>query len=324
MKAGLIINASAGNFSKIKEKITKLKEIFDEITTGPGIFGKDFLEEAKVVDIKSSNFKDAIRELTVKLSECSDVIVSVGGDGTANFIASTIIDEKINIPIMGIAGGTANVGSLVRFSLDNIKPPSYIETIDCLKVWKGENHVGYAFIDAVFGDTFLGTLNNKLVNLSAKKFLKNGVKMEKKPRTWIGSEIKIMKNKRRIPINMKNIAQIVASPLNHSDFYIGKAITGSLSWAHFLEVDGCVALSNKIIVDSYLDKKVLYETVTVEHILFEENDCIEIDGFAEDVYVILDGNPMCKCDEPIKLKVLKNCIKVFTDPCRRGYPVGWG
>ncbi|OAA22188.1 diacylglycerol kinase family protein [Kosmotoga sp. DU53] len=210
MRAGVIVNTSAGKFEYIRKRISKLKEVFDEIVTGSGRFGGDFLEDVKIVDIVSSDFKSAIRELTIELSKCSDVIVSVGGDGTANFIAATLIDEKLNTPIMGIAGGTANVGPLVRFSLENIEKPSHIDFVDCLKVWKGNEHIGYAFIDVVFGDTFLGTLNGKMVNLSVKDFLESGRKVEIIPCDDIAEELDDFEKRQ------ENFSQLKKSCANYS------------------------------------------------------------------------------------------------------------
>ena len=268
MKAGVIVNASAGNFEYIKEKIIKLKEIFDGIITGPGKFGGDFLNGAEVVEVISKNFTNAINELTLKLSKHSDVIVSVGGDGTANFIASALIDGKSDIPIMGIAGGTANVGPLVRFSLESLEEPLHVDSVNCLKIWKENQHLGYAFIDVVVGDTFLGKLNGKMVNLSAKDFLESGRKIEKKPGSDIVENLVVLKNKKKIPINIKKASQIIASPLNFSGFYVGKAVTGSLSWASFFDSIGILSISNRVIINSYLEEHDVEESVVVEQILF--------------------------------------------------------
>lgn len=323
LRAGVIVNTSAGKFEYIRKRISKLKEVFDEIVTGSGRFGGDFLEDVKIVDIVSSDFKSAIRELTIELSKCSDVIVSVGGDGTANFIAATLIDEKLNTPIMGIAGGTANVGPLVRFSLENIEKPSHIDFVDCLKVWKGNEHIGYAFIDVVFGDTFLGTLNGKMVNLSVKDFLESGRKVEIIPCDDIAEELDVLKNGRRISLSSKKVAQIIASPLNFSEFYIGKAVTGKLSWASFFKSVGILTISNRVIVDSYLKEHDLEDPVLIEQILFRDGETIEVSGIKRGVYIVLDGNPMCECDYPIKLQGLRKCVKVLSGSQKAGWPVGW-
>ena len=308
----MIVNAGAGGFENLKDKIAKLEDIFEEIYTGPGKFGRDFLKSAKVVDVFSENFKDAVQELTVKLSKMCDVIVSVGGDGTANMIAEAIVNNNLDTPIMGVAGGTANVGPLIRFSLNDLKPPFCVEQVSCLKVWKGKMHVGYAFIDAVFGDTFLGTLSGKMVNLSAETFLKEGKKVEKVPREDIVDHLEIFRKGERIRISMEKIAQVVASPLNFSEFYIGKAITGALCLAPFAKSVGAVAFLNKVIVNSYLTEKDMKKPVILEHVIFSEDETVELKGFKKGVYLILDGNPICECDEPVFLQGLSKCVKVFS------------
>ena len=325
MKAGVIINISAGRFEILREKISKLEHVFDEIITGPGKFGENFLRKAEVENISSSNFKEAIKELTLKLSEKSDVIVSVGGDGTANMIAEVIINEGIDIPIMGIGGGTANVGPLIRFSLDSLEKPSRIETVNCLKVWKGDKHVGYAFVDVVFGDTFLGTLENKVVNLSAENFLKDGKKVSKIPCDDIAECLEIFRGEKKIQIhNIGRIAQVVASPLNFSKFYIGKAITGILCWAPFFKAIGALIVSSRVVVNSQLTQEDMKSPVVLEQILFNIDETIKINGLRKGVYLILDGNPICECDAPVILRGLKECVKVFTGSQKSCYPIGEG
>jgi len=322
VKAGIIVNASAGKFGYIKKVISRLKEVFEEIVTGSGRFGGDFLEDVETIDVAFNDFKNAIGSLTVELSKRSDVIVSVGGDGTANLVAATIIDEGLDIPLMGIAGGTANVGPLIRFSFETVEKPSHVEFIDCLKVWKDEEHVGYAFVDAVFGDTFLGTLNGGMVNLSVEDFLKSGKKVPKKPRDDVVKKLEVLKNGKEVPLRSRRVAQVVASPLNSSTFYIGKAATGILSWASFLESRGILVLSSRVIVDSHVSESDLNEPVLVEQILFGE-ETIEIKGFDRSVYLVLDGNPVCECNRPIKLEGLRNCVKVVTKGQSCDWPVGW-
>lgn len=322
MKAGIIVNASAGRFGYIRKKISKLREVFNEVVTGPGKFGGDFLEDVETIDVAFDDFRNAIRNLTVELSKRSDIIVSVGGDGTANLIATAIVDEGLDIPLMGIAGGTANVGPLIRFSLETVEKPSHFELINCLRVCKDNECVGYAFVDAVFGDTFLGTLNEKMVNFSAEDFIKSGKKVPKRACDDIAKELKVLKNGKEVPLKSRRVAQVVASPLNSSNFYIGKAITGILSWASFFESTGILVLSSRVIVDSYVSEADLDEPVLIEQILFGE-EMIEITGFNTGIYLVLDGNPVCECDRPIKLKGLRNCIKIATRGQTSDWPVGW-
>ncbi len=322
MRAGVVVNPSAGKMKTIAQKLSKLEEIFDEVFTGPGRFGGDFLKSSRIVEVTTEGFKEAIRRLVLEFLKNVDVIVSVGGDGTANLVAEVLIDESIDIPVMGIAGGTANVGPLIRFSLDDLKGPYRIEKVNCLKVLHGGEKVGYAFVDVVFGDTFLGTLNGRMVNLDAKAFIEKGLKVPKRPRNNIARELKVYRGGEEIEIRMGQISQLIASPINFPGFYIGKAITGALCWARFFDLIGLLVFSSRVIVDSGVTEESAKDPLVLVQISFSEGEPVVLEGFNRGVFAILDGNPACECEKPIILVGLKDCVKVIVGPGERILPVG--
>jgi hypothetical protein len=124
-----------------------------------------------------------------------DLLVSVGGDGFAAYCAEVLIARGGHIPILGVAGGTANVGQLVRFdaaSLASLEargsagPVSRIEDlarrpVHALECRSGARMLGLAFHDIVIGDTFLGTLEGRMVSLDAREFLTTGRKVQMPP-----------------------------------------------------------------------------------------------------------------------------------------------
>lgn len=321
MRAGVVVNVAAGRFETLTQKLSRLEELFEEIFTGPGKFGGDFLRKATVVGVSAQSFKETIRELTLKLCKTCDVIVTVGGDGTANMVAEAILDEGIDIPILGIAGGTANVGPLIRFSFESLTSDLRVDTINFLEVRKSGNKVGYAFIDAVFGDTFLGTINGEVVNLSAAEFLKNGRKISKIPRTDITECLKIIRNGERLEHHVCDVAQVVVSPLNFSRFYIGKAVTGALCWAPFVEAIGVLSILDTVIVRSGMAVEEMKKPVVIQHMLFSEDEELVLEGFKKGVYVVLDGNPICECDSPVVMRGIRDAVKVFVPSCGNPYPM---
>ena len=311
MRVGVIVNPSSGNFERVKGEIKILHELFEDIYTGCGKFGGDLIPFSKIIEVDGSNLHDMLIDLTLKLSKLVDLLVVVGGDGTANVVATALLDNSLDIPIMGIAGGTANVGPLVRFRFDELKEPKKMEKVKPIVVFMEDEKLGYAFVDLVLGDTFLGTVDGKMVNLSAKDFLDFGETVVKRPNADI-REVRMKKNGMRIDVKLEKIAQIVVSPLNHSRFYVGKAITGALCWSYFFNASWAICLSDRIIVDSNVNVEDLNDSITLEQLLFTDDDELEMEVKGRDLFIILDGNPVRRCDSPLIIKSSRRCLRVFS------------
>lgn len=257
------------------------------------------------------------------------VVVGVGGDGTLNYLASRLLELGASTAIMGVAAGTANVGPLIRFNLERLRrfdpTKCHIHTVTPLEVCLGGNFLGYAFVDAVIGNTFLGVREGGLEAFSARCFLQKGTKEPLRPSRDLGQFI-VQHGANVFEVN--HVAQVIASSLHHTRFYIGKAITGPLCWAYFLGATGAIIFSSVPIVDPYITLASYQETEPVELkiVVFAPGEQVEVRGSSPDAFVILDGNPMVALgNEPLVVALTNRMVRVISprpeeEDC---YPIGF-
>ena len=181
MNLGVIFNPGAGRESLLKGIGSALCERLssnDQLVSGAGRYGEDYLNKPCIaIGTGSMNFSRALRFLVESFRKYrADMLIGIGGDGTLNQIAFSLLDLGWKVPLMGVAAGTANVGPLLRFSPERLKLADLnrlsIEPVGAVEVLRDSNRMGYAFVDVILGQTFLGTIDGKTANLSADAFLR--------------------------------------------------------------------------------------------------------------------------------------------------------
>jgi hypothetical protein len=260
-----------------------------------------------------ASFIGRINEATAHMAAARpDLLVCVGGDGFIAYAADWLIRNHVSIPLLGLAGGTANVGPLIRFAEHNIErlTPSGLkyDRVGAVEVSVEGHILGYAFNDLIIGDTFLTSLEGKMVNISAADFLNDGSKHKVSPSTEIiGKNFRLHKNGRAVSLRMNNIAQIVVSPLHKKEYYRGKAIAGALCFSYYTNDCAAVGISDRILVDSSSDG-LEDQTVSIEHLLFKEGDSIEMSGFTDKGCIIIDGNPFYHTEGTLALQYIDGIV----------------
>jgi hypothetical protein len=307
MKIAVFFNPSAGGsalFQKIGEVLgSKLNH--HKVFTGDGLYGGAYLNQSKSFILNNGSFLEKLKTLLhLFVNEKPDLIIGVGGDGLLTYIATFLIKKSSDIPLMGIAGGTENVGPLIRFNYNSLLKLNFekimTEKISSVKIVEKGHEDAYAFNDIVIGDTFLGTINGEVENISVKSFLEKGIKVKKVPENAIiSNDFSILNNNEKLN-RLINPHQIIISPLYKSEFYSGKAVSGSLCLAQYQNKRAAICLSDKILIDSKLTD--LNEPVISQHILFSVNDSIRIKGLSKSCYYVLDGNPYRVCSDDAVIK----------------------
>lgn len=317
-KVGIIFNPAAGHseFFKTIGKILSKKLIScKEIITGPDKLGAAFIPEAKAVfidDMRIEKFVDIFCDLGI------DMLIGVGGDGTLNRLASRLLQINIALPVMGIAAGTANVGPLIQFNrraleLFELSEATAFE-INPIEIYVQDRLSGYAFVDAVIGETFLGTINGSMECLDARAFWYRGEKKKRMPSLNIMEKIEVSKNGKNWLIY--NVAQIIAAPLYHARFFTGKAATGALCWAWHLQKKAVVSFAAVNIIDPYIDHENLTqkEPVVISHVLLGHGEIVEIRKIPNDKFLILDGNPIFPVGgQVIRIRVTEKGVLVVSN-----------
>ena len=296
MRIGIVFNPDAGRRERFKTIALKLLDRCQEgsLITGGLDYGENWFnrDSLEIVEIQGRSFSERLEScLHGFVSRDVDLIVGVGGDGFLARIAAFTIEGHYAIPLLGICGGTANVGPLLGFNEDTLERLdlanlNYVK-VSALAVESAGRRTFYAFNDVVIGDTFLGTIDGKMTNLSARTFAESGKKLEKKPSEEITTaDFALLKNGVPQPLPCFKTLQIVASPLLESRHYNGKAITGALCLAPFFPVCGAVSLLDTVIIDSSFESPL--KAVSIQQLLFGEKDRITIEGLSS--YLVVDGN----------------------------------
>jgi len=261
----------------------------------------------------------SVKELVERFSKGSepDVIVGIGGDGTMNMIANIMANRGIGAPLMGIGVGTGNVGPLVRFNLQRLKDVDFsqleFEFVGALEA-VSENKLGLAFVDVVVSRTFLGTLGGRRVDFDAVAYLKSGELREVKrvTRKVATKDFVIELNGKTVFKGNRGVKQIAAAPLYRSEFYVGKAATGMLCYAHHTGRRAVVVLSDHptIVAKPRSPKK----AVTIRQIVFGEGDVVVMKHLVPGNAIVLDGNPVALANNDLMLRYHKKAVKTVVPP----------
>lgn len=322
-RVGVLFNPAAGRadcFNMIGKALSDKFASCDEFVTGPGDFGAKFILGARVLSLHNARSHGVGLEELVDVF-CNfglDLLIGVGGDGTLNRLASRLLQRNQLVPLMGIAAGTANVGPLIQFNRRALElfDLSKVEVFEVrpITVWIQNRHCGYAFVDAIIGETFLGTVNRSMECLDASAFYYNKEKKKRPANIGVMKGVRISKGRRSYVL--PDISQIIAAPINSARFYIGKAVTGALCWAWHLGKEAVVSFTSTNIVDPYVDLDHLAERepIVVGHILFGRQEIVEIKGVPEDKFLILDGNPVCPAGgQVIRIGVMSRGVLVVSN-----------
>ncbi|MBQ9858601.1 MAG: hypothetical protein IJO77_06320 [Oscillospiraceae bacterium] len=318
MKIAVVFSPGAGQRQRFYDIGAKLTALFKghDIITCAGNFGGDYLDGAAVCDAdRSGGYVETLGAMTLALlKQQPDIMVSVGGDGIAAYIVDTMLMAGYNVPMMGVAAGTANVGPIVCIEpeeLDQYDASSWNYFKVCaVEVTSGE-HVAFAFNDVVIGNTFLGTSDDGgIVNLGAKAMALEGRKEICSASADICTEaFSITKNGKPVPYRTSKPGQIIISPLDR-DRLEGRAIYGALCSAAYSDCKGAIALTENVMISAEAEEEGMESFCPIEHMLFGPADTVVLSGFTEQADLILDGNPYIRNHETVELKFHLDIVTV--------------
>lgn len=276
----------------------------------------EFISECSIISvgcIEEKRYPFRFDEFVNKInSHGAEIIVTVGGDGIASYVATAIIRQKKSIGILGFPAGTANVGPIVRADHDSYSFAHKSE-IDAIEVSCNGKVIGYGFNDVIIGWTFLGTVDGNCVNLKAHEMAKNGKAVEETDydKPVVGNDFEIcMNGKSKKFLQCALIKQICISTLHQDNLY-GRTIMGGVAEAYGFEHPASIALLDKIATDARPETWGIKEFRTTSHLCFDEKDCVEIKGIANGACVIIDGNPFVLEKNKIDLRCIPNSVTVY-------------
>jgi len=267
----------------------------------PGPFGADFLPAAASCGfVEGDSYVASVRAATASLAaRRPDLFVCVGGDGLASYAADALAGTgAAETPLLGVAAGTANVGPIVSIGPADLERLDVAalrrERVGAIDVALGGKHVAYGFNDVVIGTTFLGTVDQSAVSLSARAMAERGERVAEAPDPDIaGDDFAVEKNGIAAPRGLPRPAQIVAAPLGEREFY-GRAIAGALCESAHSPNRAAVALLDSILVKPSSVDRGIGDFARVDHLLFGPGDRVVVRGLSAKAQVIVDGNPFLR------------------------------
>ncbi len=325
MKVAVIFSPGAGQKQRFFAIGAKLERFFEghELVTCTGNFGGDYLPGAAVCDAdRSGGYVQTLGCMTrAMLEHQPELLVSVGGDGIASYIADAMLTAGGRVPMMGVAAGTANVGPIVCITPDELEQYEASNWqhfhVSAVEVISGE-HVGYAVNDVVIGNTFLGTTDDGgIANYSARAMALAG---EKEVCAANGNictkDFSVTKNGKTVSHRIAQPGQIIVSPLDR-DRLEGRAIYGALCSAAYTPCKGAMALTETVMISAEAEDAGMESFCPIEHLLFGPDDSVVLSGLTEQADLILDGNPYIRTSDTVELRYHPDLITVAL-PGRKG------
>jgi len=309
MKTALLYNYKAGKGLPAELVVRKLCEFFsgDELlVTDEGLLFPA-LPVSLVVPEETQGYFSAIRARVKALADAgAERFVSVGGDGTATYVRNAMYELGINLPILGVAAGTANVGPIVSVTLEQLEGRHISEATevcyDGISVYVQDQFLSLAFNDLIVGDTFLGTIDGQTCSLSVRALLEKGEHTPVKPAEHIVNDDFVVElNGVDLIPNTKIIRQIVLSPVAHENHY-GRAVYGCVGKCDWSEKKGVIALCDYIAVSFEEDGTGVDRFSTTQYLIFGPNDQVALRGFTEEACLICDGNPYLLPDDRFSVR----------------------
>jgi len=298
MKIALLYNYKAGKGLPAEQVVRRLCSFFsgDELlVTDPGLVF-DSLPVRLVEPEPAEGYFAFIRARVKALAEAgAERFVSVGGDGTATYVRNAMYELGINLPILGVAAGTANVGPIVSVTLEQLEGRHISQAkevcYDGIAAFVDGQFVSLAFNDLIVGDTFLGTVEGQTRSISVRALLEEGVIRPKKPTEHIVTDqFAVNLNGAELAPALRNIKQIVLAPVAHESHY-GRAVYSVVGKCDWCEKKGVIALCDYIAVSFEDDGAGVERFSSTQYLIFGPNDQTVLHGFAEEACLICDGNP---------------------------------
>ena len=320
MITALLYNAQAGKGTPARQVMERLCAFFEGDTllvADQALLFEDLpLTYAAPDPALPGYFNAILAKVSGLVRAGAQRFVSVGGDGTATYVRNALYELGQNLPMLGVAAGTANVGPIVSVTLDQLEghhvSQAHLEPWDGLSVFVNGKFLSLAFNDLIVGDTFLGTIDGQSVNMSVRALLEDGKRQAQTPSTDIVTEDFLVElNGNPIRPRIRDIQQIILSSVAAENHY-GRAIYGAIGKCDWNEKKGVIALCDYIAVCFEDDGAGLDRFSSMDYLIFGPNDQVILQGFTEKACLVCDGNPyLLPCDrftvryEPALVKIIK-------------------
>ena len=296
MRIGVLVNPSAGHGQKARAVISRLEESWQghELLAMAGPSAPCFTRATLLPEPDGGYVEKLFGSVRALLDAGAQMIVTLGGDGTAAYAAEALGDTRRAVPLLGIGLGTANVGPIVTLSGDDPIPP--VEALafvpgDGVAVFSGGRRIAAGYNDVVLGNTYLATVDGETVTADGQALLTEGKVVRGRPlENVFGPDTRVTKNGRPLPVSLPAVGQAIAAPLSQDRLY-GRAVHGIYCYAPDSPTQGALTLSARPLVSYEPDERGYDAFAPEERLLFSAADEIAITGLDPSILAVCDGNP---------------------------------
>lgn len=316
MKAAVLANSSAGKQTAQRKILEALAETWKTASLcGVAGYGGELLESC-IPGPEAGSYLERFSFAMERLLEGSpDLLITIGGDGTAAYAADWLLSRNIRLPIFGIGAGTANVGPIVtERSADSLPAyealvPVQMGAVEALR--PDGTHIAYGFNDLVLGNTLLGSENGQTVTFDAHAMAARGERRICQCFPSIaGPAFSVTKNGHRLANVFPNVGQIVAATVERESFY-GRAVAGALCFTPDSPFQAAVYLSAVPIITCQETPEAFDEWLPGGQLLLQPGDSLLISGLAPEVCAVADGNPYVLPQGSVILRYIPNLLTVM-------------
>ena len=314
MRVGVLVNPSAGRGHGAGEVIARLEERWPQAELLALDSVAPLFTRATLLPAPEGGHVARIQRGAQALMDAGvDLLVTLGGDGTAAYVAEVVVASGRRTPILGIGLGTANVGPIVTLLSGDELPALdalVFRPVGSIAVFSGGKRVAAGYNDVVLGNTYLATVNGQPVTADGSALLREGVVREGKPLpSVITAETVIAKNGRPLPRMLQEAGQIVASTLER-DTLNGRAVHGIFCYAAGSPCLSALTLSARALVSYEEDGRGFDAFAPEERLLFSAADEITLTHLAPETLAVCDGNPYGIRDGSLTLRYMPQEILV--------------
>lgn len=314
MRVGVLVNPSAGHGHRAGEVIARLEQRWPQAELLALDRDAPLFTRAALLPTPEGGHVERIQRGTKALLDAgADLLVTLGGDGTAAYAAEAVVAAGKRTPMLGIGLGTANVGPIVTLNAEDELPPLdtlCFRPVGSIAVFSGGLRVAAGYNDVVLGNTYLATVDGRTVTADGSALLSESVVRQGKPLpSVLTAETVIAKNGCPLPHMLQEAGQIVASTLER-DTLDGRAVHGIFCFAPGSPCLGALTLSARALVSYEADDRGFDVFAPEERLLFSAADEIAITGLAPGTLAVCDGNPYPITDRSVTLRYMPQEILV--------------
>ena len=280
-------------------------------------YGDQYVAGATVLEVKKTlDYKSRLASMVhTLLSNNPEYLVSVGGDGLASYIASTVVTTGSTVTLLGIAAGTANVGPIVSFTLEQLSRLQFSDLeavpIDGIVVSDDTGYLGIGFNDVILGNSFLGTQGGVCCNFSVEELLihQRRVPIEVGTRIVTKELTILVDGEERAFFSSVPVEQIVISPLQFDRLY-GRAVFGGLCLGRDSKPLAALGLSSRNVVDCNPNAWGYTGFTAIQHMVFPQGCEVALSHLGSDAHIIIDGNPFLR-EGIVRVSLVPGAIKAL-------------